>query len=311
MIKNNCVTLRRFGPFSEGIPLDAVMGKGLGVCIGHFHIARDLHHGCVVDTSGAAPMVYRAMVHEYGGNGFPRIKTLREPKSFMPKTMLIKAFLGMPRGATVRVQGKEVFFFTSVVGTGTAIQYGQEVFVEIEDRQEVSFLFIDGHVRTFKNFDGILGEVAHTPGAILSIRIQDALRRIVHARKKEVEDERMRQVRGVLYGMANLLYFTMCFEEGQTMRINLIRDFFYGVTFAEFTLVRGKLWALMNRFDRSLLPLLSDKAFMRAYSDSAGANVVRIDAPVPPRDAVLSVVDGGDNTKSPHAFENAGSIEKK
>ncbi len=293
MANNNCVTLLRFGRPSEGIPLNAVMGKGLGVSTGHPHIARDQYYGCDVDTTGPEPVVYRAMIHEYGGNGSPRIKTLRKPINLNPKTMLIKAFLGMPHGAPVRIQEKEIFFFTAVVGIDTIIEYGQEVFVEIKDEQEVSFLFIDGHVRTFRNFSGVLGEVAHTPGAMLSIRIQDALSRIARAREKEVGEDRMRQVRGVLHGMADLFYFTTCFDEGHEMRVGLIQNFFHGITFPEFALIRGRLWDLMSDFDKSLLPTLSENAFSNAYSDRADAKVVRIDAHAPSRGTVLSIVNGG------------------
>lgn len=308
---SNCNSLSRFGPLSEGIPLNAVMGKGLGVSTGHPHIARDQYYGCDVDTTGPEPVVYRAMIHEYGGNGFPRIKTLRKPINLSPKTMLIKAFLGMPHGAPVRIQEKEIFFFTAVVGIDTIIEYGQEVFVEIKDEQEVSFLFIDGHVRTFRNFSGVLCEIAHTPETMLKVRIQDALSRIARAREKEAGEDRMRQVRGVLHGMTDMLYFTTCFEEGHEMRTSLIHNFFHGITFPEFALIRGRLWDLMSDFDKSLLPTLSENAFSNAYSDLADAKVVRINASVPPRGAVLSLVNSGGSAELPHIFGDEKSIEKK
>lgn len=271
----NCFTVRRHGDVSEGIAVSRNAQEQTSLMVDTFWINNDHFHGAVVDTTDTQPMVYRAVLHENGGNGKRKFFTLREPKSTVPSTLLIKAHLGLPLHGVVKVHGYEIHAFVGTRGTGRLVKHkAQEALVSLDDGEEMSFFFVDGWVRTLKNREGSVCDIMLSAEEMLAKRIAVAFDELACARIYFDPVLREKQIRSILSGVADLMHL-MGRYGGQNLRIALIRDFFYKIEKAEFALVHRKLSAILHSVDSALVPMLTHECYA-ADAEPTKAAVVSI-----------------------------------
>jgi hypothetical protein len=274
----NCFTVRRHGDLSEGIVLGNDIEGREALMVGRFWFNRDRFGGALVDMTGAVPMICRAVLRERGGNGKRKFTTLCEPKSARPTRVLIKVSLGLPLDAVVKIGDREIHVATDVCGNGQIVKRdGHEALVSLGDGEEVSFLFPDGWVRTFRNREGDLRDIMLSAEGMLEKRIAFAFRELECARAFFDATLREKKIHSILSGMADLIHLTMYAGNGQELRIKLIRDFFYGITQAELGLVHRKLTAVLHHVDPVLVSMLSS-AYYATSTGHEKASVVSIDS---------------------------------
>jgi hypothetical protein len=247
-LEPNCFTIGRLGPVKTGLAV-SMSQFGASVKVGEYHLNRDRYHGCVVHEEKGQHLVRRAYPFRVE-TGMKPFYTLKSCGRQDPGYIVVKASLANRDAPPIVMNGHPVRVFTDVVGGSVIARDRGEVVVVVDEGEDVTFFFENGAVRSFKVMRGKLDEQETSYFRSINLRIAQAFATLSSAADVESDEDRQREIRTVLYGMADLLALTTFVgETGTKLREKIVLDFFRKLPEDEFTLVQKKVAAVLYAVD--------------------------------------------------------------